>query len=45
LKWPLDKVCWDRGFFGVSNVALTSECVIRAEQGRVMIIVPGLPQE
>jgi thiamine pyrophosphokinase len=42
LKWPLDALRWDRGFFGLSNVALTGPCAIGAERGRFMVIVPGL---
>jgi thiamine pyrophosphokinase len=46
LKWPLDGLDWNRGFFGVSNVAAVSavsgECRIKAEQVRFMIILPGL---
>ncbi|GHV04793.1 thiamine pyrophosphokinase [Spirochaetia bacterium] len=40
LKWPLDNVSWDRGFAGISNVAPEGNFVIRAEQGRFMVIVP-----
>jgi thiamine pyrophosphokinase len=40
LKWPLDDVSWDRGFAGISNVALKENFVIRAERGRFMVIVP-----
>ncbi|MDR1252397.1 MAG: thiamine diphosphokinase [Treponema sp.] len=42
LKWPLDGLRWNRGFFGVSNVAIHGEFLIRAEQGRFMVIIPGL---
>jgi thiamine pyrophosphokinase len=41
LKWPLDCLEWNRGFFGVSNVAVSGECRIQAEQGRFMVILPG----
>jgi thiamine pyrophosphokinase len=40
LKWPLDGLAWDRGFFGVSNVALQGDFSITAEQGRFMVIAP-----
>jgi thiamine pyrophosphokinase len=39
LKWPLDRLNWDRGFFGVSNRAETGEFSILAEQGRFMVII------
>jgi thiamine pyrophosphokinase len=42
LKWPLDGIVWDRGFFGVSNTAPDGEFSITAEQGRFMVIVPSL---
>jgi thiamine pyrophosphokinase len=42
LKWPLDGLRWDRGFFGLSNVAETGEWSIRAERGRFMVIIAGL---
>jgi thiamine pyrophosphokinase len=41
LKWPLDGLAWERGFFGLSNVAETGNFFIRAGAGRFMIIVPG----
>jgi thiamine pyrophosphokinase len=40
LKWPLDGLSWDRGFFGVSNLAPEGEFSIRAEAGRFLIIRP-----
>jgi len=43
LKWPLDTVVWDRGFFGLSNVAVDDKFSIKAESGRFMVILP-LPQ-
>lgn len=42
LAWPLDRLRWDRGFFGLSNVATSGEFLIRAERGRFMVIIPGL---
>ncbi|MDR1279172.1 MAG: thiamine diphosphokinase [Treponema sp.] len=41
LKWPLNGLAWNRGFFGVSNEAETGGCSIRAAAGRFMIILPG----
>jgi len=40
LKWPLDGLRWDRGFFGLSNVAVTGDFSVKAETGRFMIITP-----
>jgi thiamine pyrophosphokinase len=40
LKWPLDKVHWNRGFIGLSNMAETGEFSILAKQGRFMVIIP-----
>jgi thiamine pyrophosphokinase len=40
LKWPLDGLSWNRGFFGLSNVAVTGDFAITAEEGRFMVIVP-----
>jgi thiamine pyrophosphokinase len=40
LKWPLDGLHWDRGFFGLSNTAAQGEFSIRAEAGRFMVIIP-----
>jgi thiamine pyrophosphokinase len=41
LKWPLNGLSWNRGFFGISNEAETGGCFIRAAAGRFMIILPG----
>jgi thiamine pyrophosphokinase len=41
LKWPLDGLPWNRGSFGISNVAPEGNFSIFAEQGRFMIIIPG----
>ncbi|GHU55424.1 hypothetical protein FACS189442_2980 [Spirochaetia bacterium] len=38
LKWSLKGLNWDRGFFGISNRALEKNFVIRAEQGRFLVI-------
>jgi thiamine pyrophosphokinase len=50
LKWPLDNLSWNRGFFGVSNraealpaedgAAHTVRIGIHAEQGRFLAILP-----
>ncbi|MDR0315398.1 MAG: thiamine diphosphokinase [Treponema sp.] len=44
LKWPLDDLQWNRGFFGLSNVAEAGTFSITAEQGRFMLVMP-LPSE
>jgi len=40
LKWQLDNVKWNRGFFGLSNVALDGNFSITALKGRFMVITP-----
>jgi len=40
LKWPLDNLSWDRGFFGLSNVAENGDFSVKAETGRFMVITP-----
>ena len=40
LKWKLEGLPWDRGFFGLSNVTLDGEFSIIAERGRFMVILP-----
>jgi len=40
LKWPLDGVSWNRGFFGLSNVAVNGEFSIDVKLGRFMVILP-----
>jgi thiamine pyrophosphokinase len=42
LKWPLKGFPWNRGFFGLSNVAVDGEFFIKAEKGRFMVILPLL---
>jgi thiamine pyrophosphokinase len=44
LKWPLDGLVWDRGFFGISNYA-AGAFSIRAAAGRFMVILPWEPQK
>jgi thiamine pyrophosphokinase len=38
LKWQLDGLRWDRGFFGLSNVAVDGNFSVKAEAGRFMVI-------
>ena len=38
LKWPLDGLAWERGGFGLSNVAVEGAFRIRSVQGRFMVI-------
>ena len=40
LKWPLEDLPWDRGFFGLSNVAENGNFSITAEKGRFMVVLP-----
>jgi thiamine pyrophosphokinase len=40
LKWPLDALRWDRGFFGLSNIARDGSFSIRAARGSFMVIIP-----
>ena len=40
LKWSLCGLAWDRGFFGISNVAVDEKFSIIAETGRFMVILP-----
>jgi thiamine pyrophosphokinase len=40
LKWQLDGLEWNRGFFGLSNVAINGEFTIKALVGRFMVILP-----
>jgi len=39
LKWQLDGLRWDRGFFGLSNVAVDGDFSVTAEAGRFMVIM------
>jgi thiamine pyrophosphokinase len=45
LKWPLDNVYWERGLYGLSNVALVPEITISATQGRFMVIIEEVWQQ
>lgn len=40
LKWQLKGLPWDRGFFGISNLAAESGVSITAIKGRFMVILP-----
>jgi thiamine pyrophosphokinase len=40
LKWQLEGLSWDRGFFGLSNVAVDGKFSIEAKEGRFMVILP-----
>jgi thiamine pyrophosphokinase len=39
LKWPLDGLRWDRGFFGVSNIAESGEVSVYSDAGRFLALV------
>jgi len=39
LKWDLGSARWERGLFGLSNVAIADEIEISAKQGRFMVIL------
>jgi len=41
LKWPLSKVKWERGFYGLSNVAIAEKIEIAAKRGRFLVILEG----
>jgi thiamine pyrophosphokinase len=41
LKWPLEGLPWDRGFFGLSNVLLKAEVSLFADQGRFLVVLPA----
>jgi thiamine pyrophosphokinase len=40
LRWPLDRLPWDRGFFGVSNEAPAGYFSINAVQGDFLVLAP-----
>lgn len=44
LKWPLEGLRWDRGVFGMSNVALGEQCSVVSEQGRFLVMVNNANQ-
>jgi thiamine pyrophosphokinase len=39
LKWPLDGLAWDRGFFGVGNIALQGFFTLKSIRGRFMVVL------
>jgi thiamine pyrophosphokinase len=39
LKWELGSARWERGLFGLSNVAISDEIGINVKQGRFMVIL------
>ncbi|MCL2761957.1 MAG: thiamine diphosphokinase [Treponema sp.] len=39
LQWPLDNVYWERGLYGLSNVAVENTITISAAQGRFMVVL------
>ena len=41
LKWPLEGLPWNRGFFGLSNVAIEGNFSITAQKGRFMVVLPN----
>ncbi|MDR2136114.1 MAG: thiamine diphosphokinase [Treponema sp.] len=40
LKWQLAGLPWDRGFFGLSNVAENGRFSLRARRGRFLVVLP-----
>ena len=42
LKWALNNVKWERGYYGLSNLAICSEVEIIVLQGRFMVIFTGI---
>jgi thiamine pyrophosphokinase len=42
LKWPLNNVHWERGLYGLSNVAVAEKIEVVAKQGRFMVILEGV---
>jgi thiamine pyrophosphokinase len=42
LKWQLEGLPWDRGFFGLSNIAVNGKFSVKAEKGRFMVVLPAL---
>jgi thiamine pyrophosphokinase len=39
LKWPLNDLTWDRGFFGLSNVAVEGDFSVISKAGRFLVII------
>jgi thiamine pyrophosphokinase len=40
LKWPLDRLVWSRGFFGISNEAPSGSFSISAVRGDFLVLMP-----
>jgi thiamine pyrophosphokinase len=40
LKWPLDRVSWNRGYAGISNVTTEGFLEIEVRQGRFLVFLP-----
>ncbi|MDR0689562.1 MAG: thiamine diphosphokinase [Spirochaetaceae bacterium] len=40
LRWPLDDLSWDPGFFGISNIAGEGPFSINVTEGRFLVILP-----
>jgi thiamine pyrophosphokinase len=40
LRWPLDDLSWNPGFFGISNLAEEGPFSIKASAGRFLVILP-----
>ncbi|MDR2194027.1 MAG: thiamine diphosphokinase [Treponema sp.] len=38
LQWALDALAWEKGFFGISNVAVGGNCAVFAENGAFLVI-------
>jgi thiamine pyrophosphokinase len=38
LKWPLDSLEWNRGEFGISNIAIEDRVTVRMKTGRLVMI-------
>jgi thiamine pyrophosphokinase len=40
LRWPLKGLPWNRGFFGLSNVAKNGSFRLQAGRGRFLVVLP-----
>jgi thiamine pyrophosphokinase len=38
LKWPLDRLCWTKGTFGISNEAVSGKVKIVMKSGRLIMV-------
>jgi thiamine pyrophosphokinase len=41
LKWPLRGLCWKAGDYGISNVALGDEILVKAGSSALLVILPS----